>query len=125
MSRPGDWTCPRCQESNFAFRNSCFGCHAPRPAPRRHVERKEGDWDCSSCGKHNFARNTQCFQCKRAAPSPASEKEGNCRVCMERKADIMFEPCHHMYTCSECAVKTAVCPVCRADVRTRVKVFAA
>jgi rubredoxin len=29
-SRPGDWPCPSCSANNFASRNSCFKCHAPR-----------------------------------------------------------------------------------------------
>lgn len=89
------------------------------------MERKAGDWDCTGCGKHNFARNTQCIRCKRLPPSPESDKEGNCRVCMERRADVMFEPCHHMVTCSECADKLSVCPVCRAEATGRTRVFAA
>ena len=29
-SRPGDWPCASCQASNFASRNACFKCNAPR-----------------------------------------------------------------------------------------------
>lgn len=122
--RAGDWDCPKCGNDNFASRNTCKKCSASKPVTRPPVERKAGDWDCPTCGKHNFARNTQCFQCKRLAPSPESDKEGNCRVCMQRRADVMFEPCHHMYTCSECAIKISLCPMCRKDVTTRVRVFA-
>jgi hypothetical protein len=28
--RPGDWPCASCQASNFASRNACFKCNAPR-----------------------------------------------------------------------------------------------
>lgn len=52
-SRPGDWDCPECQQSNFASRYECFKCNAARPegmgAPRREPRaRREGDWDCPS-----------------------------------------------------------------------------
>jgi hypothetical protein len=28
--RAGDWNCPACNAHNFASRNSCFKCHAPK-----------------------------------------------------------------------------------------------
>jgi rubredoxin len=28
--RPGDWPCPACNANNFASRDACFKCHAPR-----------------------------------------------------------------------------------------------
>ena len=29
-TRPGDWVCYECNENNFARRDNCFGCKAPR-----------------------------------------------------------------------------------------------
>src|SRR5690606_11455316 len=29
--REGDWICGSCQKNNFAVRQECFICHAPRP----------------------------------------------------------------------------------------------
>ena len=28
--RPGDWNCDSCGAHNFASRNACFKCHAPK-----------------------------------------------------------------------------------------------
>ena len=30
-NRGGDWTCPKCKNSNFAFRNKCNRCEADKP----------------------------------------------------------------------------------------------
>jgi len=74
--QPGDWDCKECGAVNFARRDSCFRCHAPRypPPPAtapRHppppvagkVERREGDWDCPSCGVLNFSWRKSCLKC--------------------------------------------------------------
>jgi hypothetical protein len=29
--KPGDWTCDQCRVNNFARRDACFRCGAPRP----------------------------------------------------------------------------------------------
>ena len=40
----GDWTCPKCQNSNFAFRTECNRCSAPRGGGgRRGGDRRGGD----------------------------------------------------------------------------------
>jgi len=31
-NRGGDWTCPKCKNSNFAFRNKCNRCEADKPS---------------------------------------------------------------------------------------------
>lgn len=39
--------------------------------------------------------------------------ERACKVCLNRDAEILFEPCHHYITCSDCAPSVANCPMCR------------
>lgn len=89
--RPGDWSCPSCNESNFSRRNRCFRCNAMKPgggdsnagtgfdSPRPprgdggssgggDAANRPGDWNCASCNTSNFARRTSCFSCN--APKP-------------------------------------------------------
>lgn len=73
-TRPGDWTCDSCGGHNFAFRNECFDCRAPKSrsdygggygggrSSGGRNEPKAGDWMCE-CGQHNFASRTECFKC--------------------------------------------------------------
>ena len=30
-NNPGDWTCPQCQATNYAHRNTCFRCQNEKP----------------------------------------------------------------------------------------------
>eukprot|EP00759_Apiculatamorpha_spiralis_P011307 PhF_6_TR18703/c1_g1_i1/m.27333 len=87
-SRPGDWTCPNCNDTNFAFRNICRKCDAPRvggfvsgtPTNNNgggggrggrggqggrgggYGGGRPGDWNCP-CGEMNFASRNQCRRC--------------------------------------------------------------
>ncbi|MBT3476601.1 MAG: hypothetical protein HN458_01470 [Euryarchaeota archaeon] len=87
----GDWECPKCQNSNFAFRTECNRCGEPkghgggrgRSDDRRggRDDRRGGrddrgnrggrggeiytdnDWECPKCQNSNFAFRTECNRC--------------------------------------------------------------
>lgn len=68
--RPGDWMCPGCGNHNFASRQSCNKCSAPREgeygapaAPISMEGMRPGDWMCPGCGNHNFASRQSCNKC--------------------------------------------------------------
>ena len=84
---PADWPCPQCNANNFARRNDCFKCSAPRgggggggggsgdrggrgAGPPGHVQ-NPGDWTCEECKNMNFAKRMECNRCK--APRPRGE----------------------------------------------------
>ena len=46
-----------------------------------------------------------------------------CKLCVERKADIIFLPCAHILTCKDCASTLNNCPICRFDINQLVKVY--
>jgi hypothetical protein len=85
-SKPGDWICPACQANNFARRNACFKCYAPREgftAPPTPAQRgggnfgmKRGDWVCTGCQTHNFAKRQNCLNCERPRPLDADGGRG-------------------------------------------------
>ena len=45
----------------------------------------------------------------------------SCKICMDAEIEIVFLPCGHMVTCSNCAVTMASCPICRNDIKYTVK----
>lgn len=56
--------------------------------------------------------------------SPAVEEEELpahlvCVVCLDAPHDVVFLPCAHRCTCSECAAMLQECPVCRAPVKRK------
>lgn len=91
--KPGDWSCPKCNNHNFASKNVCnrTGCDEPKPSGgnqrdrdrrgqgrpswgdrrdrdrnnRNQNEEREGDWTCKQCGNSNFAFRTECNRCGR------------------------------------------------------------
>lgn len=67
--KPGDWLCTvkGCGAHNFAHRDRCFDCGAPRSGSvvTSAGVMKPGDWLCPECGEHNFARRDVCFGCRR------------------------------------------------------------
>lgn len=63
--RPGDWSCPKCQNHNYASREFCNKCAFPRNAPANF---RDGDWMCPNCNNHNFASKQNCNKCQDPRP---------------------------------------------------------
>jgi len=76
--KPGDWICASCGFDNFASREECFKCHAPKKEKQRGGGRGgNGDWDCPKCGFDNFATRSECFKCHTPKPeNNVDEDEG-------------------------------------------------
>ena len=95
----GDWDCPKCRNSNFAFRTECNQCGLPRPGGARGGNDRGGrrddrgrggndrggrggtyndnDWDCPKCNNSNFAFRTECNRC--GAPRSGGGRGGQGR----------------------------------------------
>ena len=66
--KPGDWRCGDCTFVNFARRDYCKDCGAPRPAREAGAgasfsQGRPGDWNCGGCNYLNFAYREVCGQC--------------------------------------------------------------
>jgi hypothetical protein len=48
--------------------------------------------------------------------TPAPSEDGECSVCMDRRATEVLLPCKHICVCSVCAKSLEKCPYCRADI---------
>eukprot|EP01062_Namystynia_karyoxenos_P016354 TRINITY_DN1595_c1_g1_i1.p1 TRINITY_DN1595_c1_g1~~TRINITY_DN1595_c1_g1_i1.p1 ORF type:complete len:360 (+),score=99.58 TRINITY_DN1595_c1_g1_i1:117-1196(+) len=46
-----------------------------------------------------------------------------CCVCLDADKDTVLLPCRHLCVCSDCSLELRSCPLCRARVRHRVKVY--
>ncbi|KAK0042868.1 E3 ubiquitin-protein ligase XIAP [Biomphalaria pfeifferi] len=44
-------------------------------------------------------------------------QQTTCKICMDNEVDIVFLPCGHPVSCTECAVALKDCPVCRAHIK--------
>jgi C3HC4-type zinc finger (RING finger) protein len=57
-------------------------------------------------------------------PIPKEEREEKvCSICMEQAPNVAFLECGHVCCCVVCADGVNQCPMCRADITKRVKLF--
>jgi hypothetical protein len=56
-------------------------------------------------------------------PSNAQEFDNSCVVCLDKPPTHAFIPCGHMVCCEECVSRLTQCPMCRAQVSNRLKVY--
>jgi len=82
LQRKGDWTCPECQNTNYAIRTHCNRCNIEKPQDlmQQDEERKngaptfkKGDWNCPSCKNLNFAKRQECNRCGEERPPETLE----------------------------------------------------
>ncbi|KAF5295946.1 hypothetical protein FQA39_LY12718 [Lamprigera yunnana] len=46
-----------------------------------------------------------------------------CKICMDNEVAIVFLPCGHLATCSNCATNLEHCPFCRSAIKATVRTF--
>ncbi|KAL3848116.1 hypothetical protein ACJMK2_018995 [Sinanodonta woodiana] len=46
-----------------------------------------------------------------------------CKICMERKIDLVFLPCGHLMSCQVCGQALRFCPICRAKINGSAKTY--
>ena len=56
-------------------------------------------------------------------PTPADDSHKLCVVCLVEPADHVLLPCGHVCVCKRCAASVTTCPMCRADVSERKRVY--
>ncbi|OQV21122.1 26S protease regulatory subunit 6A [Hypsibius exemplaris] len=53
------------------------------------------------------------------------KKERICKVCLVRDSQMIFHPCGHLVCCSQCSAEVQTCPVCRAVIVQKSRVYLA
>uniref|UniRef100_UPI000EF51DFA E3 ubiquitin-protein ligase XIAP n=1 Tax=Ciona intestinalis TaxID=7719 RepID=UPI000EF51DFA len=51
------------------------------------------------------------------------QEERKCKICLDKVADIVFVPCGHLCTCTECAKALRKCPICRSKFERGIKTY--
>jgi hypothetical protein len=54
---------------------------------------------------------------------PTDKPEEQCVVCLENKKSYLFAPCGHVCCCALCHSDLTSCPVCRANISSRIRAF--
>lgn len=50
-------------------------------------------------------------------------KNVECKICMVEEVGVVFLPCGHLLSCVMCAPAMVTCPLCRQQIRGRVRTF--
>ncbi|WAR08056.1 BIRC8-like protein [Mya arenaria] len=45
----------------------------------------------------------------------------NCKICLDRRANIVYLPCGHIFSCPQCSRALDRCPICRSAINGLVK----
>ncbi|XP_056123378.1 E3 ubiquitin-protein ligase LRSAM1 isoform X2 [Rhinichthys klamathensis goyatoka] len=57
------------------------------------------------------------------APGPDRFSSSECVVCMEHESHVIFLPCGHVCCCQTCSDALQSCPLCRASISQRVRLY--
>jgi len=49
--------------------------------------------------------------------------ENACCICFTNKINTVFVDCGHLISCPPCSVQVQTCPVCRANIKSRIRVI--
>ncbi|CAD7082247.1 unnamed protein product [Hermetia illucens] len=52
-----------------------------------------------------------------------TEDKNECKICSGENRNVVFLPCGHVVACSECAERCESCPICRARIERRHKLY--
>jgi len=99
--KPGDWSCPKCKNHNYANKKVCnrTGCEEPKPRGGggrgrdsrgyrsnnsggfNNSNMKPGDWSCPKCKNHNFSNKKVCNRtgCEEPKPRGGGGRGGDSR----------------------------------------------
>lgn len=105
------------------------------PKPLNQVQcykcRKFGHYSNHCPGQNK--QQVQCYKCRAFGhysnncpkEKENNNQEANCVVCMIAPKTELLKPCNHICTCAACSGALLVCPICRAPIQSREKVFIA
>ena len=46
-----------------------------------------------------------------------------CKICLIEESNILLLPCRHVSTCLTCTLCTEICPICRCEIISTIKIF--
>ena len=49
--------------------------------------------------------------------------ERTCKICMDDESNMLFLPCGHLVTCSECSKTVSKCCICKKTIKRIIRVY--
>lgn len=121
QSFPSDTDYTNFADSGFFLRNEhivCFCCFFTLK-----------DWQKKTPWYEHIINSPRCVYVVRTKGKNAIQKicskQSNyiCKVCFDKDIEIFYLPCQHAVTCSECSNSLNACPVCRAPLIKKLKIY--
>lgn len=66
---------------------------------------------------------TSAKEALRRVQKAAAASESTCAICWDEPREVVFLPCMHRVCCSDCAKQPSVCPLCKAHIDERRRVY--
>ena len=61
-----------------------------------------------------------------STPSTTEASEVSvCKVCLDAPLEVLLRPCRHLCVCQQCSGRLSECPICRGQIESRERIFAA
>lgn len=74
--------------------------------------------------KTKDSQKVESEQCNHLEDEATRSIETKCKVCLDRKANIVFLPCKHVAVCSQCVFGiNEKCPICRGIIADKIPLF--
>ncbi|XP_060074786.1 RNA-binding protein MEX3B-like [Ylistrum balloti] len=103
--------CEKCKgwfwDEEIYAKHACQQLHESSQSNEGDASAAESSTSSSSCGP----------------TSTAGQEKESCCICMENPANCVLLDCGHLVTCMNCGGDVERCPICRAEIKRRVKVF--
>lgn len=52
------------------------------------------------------------------------EEQKICKICRKENVEVLFLPCGHLVSCSQCSSTASQCPVCKMAVTDKIRIYA-
>lgn len=88
------------------------------------------DWEVGDAPLSEHVRNyPSCpFVAKAPTALPAAAPADNratCKICLDREVGMVFLPCGHICSCTQCGPGLIICPLCRSVIESSMRAYLA
>jgi hypothetical protein len=84
-------------------------------------------WNATSDKRIDVGTDNKGPDTNAPPPIPISKKPESadkpCVVCQDTPKNTAFQPCGHYVCCASCALEMKLCPICRRNISSRLKIF--
>jgi baculoviral IAP repeat-containing protein 7/8 len=77
----------------------------------------------SNVTKENENNEEKISKCEQGASASRNDDTKLCKICYSNEKEVVFIPCSHLVSCTECSLSLKTCPICRKRIDGTIRVF--